>query len=111
MGKVRCADCGFLQLYRPYRKPEPFITPPHAVRVPNGNFRCWRDVQDFDGRAIDRERDCVEFIAYEPGHTAKDHWDMREIRQTQRWDRRIMVAIALASIGGVVIGLLNLLAA
>ena len=85
-----------------------WTTPTLAQRKGDGPFRCWREVADFRNHPVQRERYCGEYMAWEPGRTAKGHLDMQEIRAGQQGIRNLMVSTLSVSLVGVVVAVISL---
>ena len=115
MKDIRCADCGFLQTASVAGKLVPPSRPTRETHQGPAYFGCFRQVADFDRDAVRAGRDCLEFMEWEPGLNAKEHFDVKEIRLEQKRltkragrDRLITLAVGLATILSVVgMGLLN----
>lgn len=78
---VRCSDCGFMAT------PGSVGLGPVETRgdgmprdTPVFSRSCFRNVPGFDYTEINSDRDCADYMAYEPGLDPREHFQLKESR-------------------------------
>ncbi len=86
MDTVRCSDCGFLQQMK-----NPFIVAEHRVsadretrseKAPK-HFKCFKQEPTFKDRSHISDRDCEQFVKWEPGYSPWEHAMLEDIHRRE----------------------------
>ena len=105
---AKCSDCGFLSTPGMMEPMEVKITgfPPRAE--PSLGRLCYRSVARFDYTVVDYDWECNEFVEYEPNHSPREHFQIRESRRAAERSRRTILWVGIGTIVAVVLmGLLS----
>ena len=86
MDTVRCSDCGFLQQMK-----NPFIVAEHRVSADretrsekaSKHLKCFKQEPTFKDRSHISDRDCEQFVKWEPGYSPWEHAMLGDIHRRE----------------------------
>ena len=86
MDTVRCSDCGFLQQMK-----NPFIVAEHRVfadretrsEKASKHLKCFKQEPTFKDRSHISDRDCEQFVKWEPGYSPWEHAMLGDIHRRE----------------------------
>lgn len=103
---VRCSDCGFMGTPDPNGigwAREVKNTDYMPRTTPVSTRFCFRLVPDFDYMQINDDRECAEYVKYEPNMNPLEHFHLRESRRSADRTRRTVLWVGIGTIVAMVL--------
>ena len=108
---VRCSDCAFLERLVVPQSTDRTTVPADRYRreqKARGDLVCFKQVATFGDASHLADRECGEFVRWDPVYSPKEHIDVQGLIQQRRSDRLLTILLwSLTTATALTMGLLN----